>query len=144
MSRINWDLASIDYATDSSQSYETIAKKYGVSKVAVSNHAVKDGWQQKRDQTLPIVIQQLTENKIRTIAEINAQHEQIGEAILNSALLEIQTKDYRPDSFRSAVTAIKIGIDIRRKARGMDNQKNQDVKPDIRDIIEADRIKYGL
>lgn len=144
MSKINWVHARTDYIADQTQSYASIAKKYGVSDVAVENHAKKEKWQELRKISLAKVGEVLVQKKIKTIAELNAQHEAIGESITIRALKEIQEKDYRPKGFRSAVSAINAGINISRKARGMDRAIITGPTINVLNVITDLKKKHGF
>ena len=123
MSKINWTKALTDYASDEEQSYEAIAKKYGVSKRSVVKRAVKDNWQLVRRDTTLKVHRELPAIVSQSAVEIQARHIYFAR-MLQAKALEAMVKDkLKPKNIREVVLCLKTGIEIERKALGLDNQK---------------------
>lgn len=49
---MDWGKVKIDYVTDPSTSYRSLASKYGVSATQVANRSKAEGWRQLREQYL--------------------------------------------------------------------------------------------
>lgn len=128
MPKANWTKALTDYASDEKQSYETIAKKYGVSKRSVVKRAVKDDWQLVRRDTALKVHQELPNIVSQSVVEIQARHIYFARMLQAKALEAIIKDKLKPKNIREAVLCLKTGIEIERKALGLDNPKqNNDV-----------------
>lgn len=110
MSRINWNIAALAYVSDSSQSYESIARKFGISKTAVKNKAAQENWQNLRLKTNTKVLLDLPERAAESITEILARHletakmlQRLGlEALEKHSVLDIS------EARRLVVTGIQI------------------------------------
>ncbi len=142
MSKIVWSKALADYLRNETQSYASIAAKYGVSLQAVKKRAAKEGWLNLRQKSLLKVNQELPKMIGENIVEVNARHIRLARSLQEIALKAIEYGESQPTTALQALQSVKIGIEIERKALGMDNLGNHDNKPDIKDIIEADRKKY--
>lgn len=59
MAKISWSKALIDYLSDETSSYSSIAEKYSVSVQAVKKRAAKEGWQDLKVKTIQKVDQKL-------------------------------------------------------------------------------------
>lgn len=140
--KINWSKALADYLKDETSSYASIANKHNVSKQSVVKRAAKENWQNLRSKTLLKVDQKLTEIIGEDIAIINARHAQIGKIMQSIALKAI--KDLEPRTIAEAINSIKTGVEIERKALGIDEQIKPDKNQKIMDIIETDRKEYGF
>lgn len=123
MSKVNWALARTDYISDEQLSYQDIAGKYSVSKTSVVKKAVKEGWQGLRRETSLKVIQKLPEKIGETIAQINQRHAYFGKLLQARALEAILKGDVKPKTFREAVLCVKEGIEMERKALGLDKEQ---------------------
>lgn len=125
MAKISWSKALTDYLKDDTLSYADIAKKYGVSKQAVTKRAVKEEWQVLRTRTLLKVDQMLPEKIGESIAEVKAR--QVYEAkLLQKAALEALRAGIKPENMREVVHSIVAGIKIERKVLGLDDPNYKD------------------
>lgn len=125
MSKISWSKALADYLKDETQSYTSIARRYGVSKQSVVKRAVKESWQDLRHKTLLEVDQKLTEIVGEDIAIVNARQAQIGRALQALALKTIQDKDFKPENFIQAMRVIVAGVKIERETLDMREAKRE-------------------
>lgn len=126
MAKINWLQARVDYVSDESLSYEDIAKKYGTTKRAIEMHASKDKWVQLRADTSATLRQKLPEKISESIADVKVRHIQTAK-ILQSKGLRVIVGDPKngiagmePETFDNARRSVKDGVEIERKALGMD------------------------
>jgi len=120
--KINWSQALVDYLTDEAISYDLLAKKYGVSKRAVVNHAKQDNWQNLRAKTTLKVHQKLPEIVGQKMVEIADKQAEIGRNLTQRGL-EALTEGFTPKNAQDARLFIVSGIDIQRKALKMDEEK---------------------
>jgi len=141
MVKISWSKALSDYLKDETQSYASIASSYGVSLQAVKKKAGKEKWQGLRQKSIQKVNQRLPELIGESVADINANHAQLGKLLQYVALEAMKENNFKPENLVQALQSIKVGVEIERKALDMDKQNNH---KSITDIIEADRQKYGF
>jgi len=120
--KINWSQALVDYLTDESITYDTLAKKYGVSKRAIVTRAKQDKWQDLRTVTSLKVHQKLPEIVGANLAEIASKQAEIGNKLIERGL-EAITRGSTPKTPQDARLFIQTGIEVQRKALGLDEQK---------------------
>lgn len=125
MSKINWSEALADYLKDETESYASIASKYGVSLQAVKKKAGKEGWQDFRRRSIQKVNQELPEMVGKSAAEINARQARLGKLLQYVALKAIKERNLKPDSLDQAVRSVVAGINLERKAAGLDKPQTQ-------------------
>ena len=142
MSKIVWSKALADYLRNETQSYASIAVKHGVSLQSVKKRAAKEGWSNLRQRSIQKVNQELPKMIGESVAEVNARHIRFARTLQEVGLKAIEEGESQPTTPLQALQSVKTGIEIERKALGMNNLENRDNKPDIKDIIEADRKKY--
>jgi hypothetical protein len=123
MSKISWEQALSSYLSDETQSYQTIAKKYGVSKRAVVKHAEAAKWQDIKAKTALKVHQKLPNLIGQEIAQINARHIKIARILQGEAIKALGDPKIALKSFRDILDTMKLGVEIERKATNMDQQQ---------------------
>lgn len=74
MAKIDWTQAKKDYIGDERMSYRAIARKYGVSKVAVANRATREGWPKLRQNLNDRAIEKFEDRKTERVAEVTEEH----------------------------------------------------------------------
>lgn len=134
MSKINWAKALAEYISDETLSYQDIASKYGISKRSVVNRAKKDNWQILKKETLLKVHQKLPEKTSTNLVELAEHHASIGNRLINIGLNSLENEDSLPRTAKETINYIVNGIDLQRKAFGMDNKAN---------IITQFQINFG-
>lgn len=120
--KINWSQALVDYLTDETVTYDSIALKYGVSKRAVVTHAKQDKWQELRTKTSLKVHQKLPEIVGTNLAEIAGKQADIGQKLVQKGL-EAITRGSTPKTPQDARLFIQTGIEVQRKALGLDEPR---------------------
>ncbi len=116
MAKISWSKALIEYISDETTSYTSIAAKYGVSVQAVKKRASKEKWQNLRTNTIQKVDQKLPEKLGEQIAQVNAKHAKIGRLLTTKGIKAIKKGLLTPRNFYEAKDSIKDGIKIERDA----------------------------
>lgn len=126
MAKINWLQALQDYITDDTMSYEKIAFKYGVTKQAVALKASEENWVQLRSETRTKLIQQTKDKAADEMAQRNILHANIGRMLTEKAVRKVEDKEnpITPTSARDVREWIQAGVDIERRAYGMDRKDN--------------------
>ena len=122
--KINWSQALVDYLTDEAVSDDSIASKYGVSKRAVVTHAKQDKWQELRINTSLKVHQRLPEIVGANLAEIASKQADIGNKLVQKGL-EAITRGSTPKTPQDARLFIQTGVEIQRKALGLDEEQSK-------------------
>ncbi len=127
MAKINWSKALIDYISDETSSYASIAQKYSISVQAVKKRASKDKWQALRTNTILKVDQKLPEKVGEEIAKVNAKHAQIGRLLTDKGIKAIEESKLSPKNFDEAKDSIKDGIRIERDALNIQDRSQSPV-----------------
>lgn len=121
MAKINWTQALTDYVGDETQSYESIASKYGVSKRSVVKQAVKHNWQLVRQETTLKVHRELPDKLSISLTSVVARQVYLAQMLQAKALETMVKSQLTPKTFRELAQCVKTGVDIERKALGMDS-----------------------
>lgn len=116
MAKISWSKALIEYISNETSSYASIARKYGVSLQAVKQRASKEKWQNLRTTTIQKVDQKLPEKLGEEIAQVNAKHAKIGRMLTKKGIKAINQHKFTPKNFDEAKESIKDGVRIERDA----------------------------
>ncbi len=127
MAKISWSKALIDYISDETASYASIAAKYGVSVQAVKKRASKEKWQNLRTNTIQKVDQKLPEKLGEEIAQVNAKHAKIGRMLTKKGIKAIKEHKLAPKKFDEAKESIKDGIRIEREALNIHDKQQSSV-----------------
>lgn len=150
MSDLDWAAARRYYISDERHSYEDVSTKFGMSVSAIQAHQRDNGedWPKLRDETNKKVIEKLPEKLGEKIAEINARHAGYGKALQSMALEAARDREevdsngnvilkigLRPEHFRDVRETLVAGINIERKALGLD-------KPEVNVQANINNIRY--
>lgn len=127
MAKISWSKALIDYISDETSSYASIAQKYGVSVQAVKKRASKEKWQNLRTNTIQKVDQKLPEKLGEEIAIVNAKHAKIGRMLTRKGMRAINQHKLTPKNFDEAKESIKDGVRIEREALNIQDKSQSSV-----------------
>ena len=127
MAKISWSKALIDYISDETTSYASIAAKYGVSVQAVKKRAGGEKWQALRTNTIQKVDQKLPEKLGEEIAQVNAKHAKIGRMLTKKGIKAINQHKLVPRNFDEAKESIKDGVRIERDALNIQDRSQPPV-----------------
>jgi len=74
--KYTWDVVEAEklYLSDTKQSYETLAKKYGVSLTTVQRYGTKHGWPERRQNAVEKGLETFQDKHAALIAETNDDH----------------------------------------------------------------------
>ena len=120
MAKINWPKAKTEYVTDITQSYRSIAKRYGVNFSSVRDKAVKEKWVALRNKIQTEATHLTTQKMGSSIAEVNARHVKTALLLQENGISSITKRKLKPRNYDQALRSIDKGIDIERKAIGAD------------------------
>lgn len=140
MAKIDWSKALADYLKDETQSYVSIARRYGVSLQAVKKRAGKEGWQDLRQKSIQKVNQRLPEITGEAVAMIDARQAQMGKTLQYIGLKAIVDKGLTPKNFAQAKESIKDGAKIEREA--VDAGVEERERKEISNIFNRAREQY--
>lgn len=121
MAKVMWTQALTDYVSDERQSYDSIAKKYNVSKRSVVKHAVKNKWQLARRETALKVHQELPIRLSIALSDVVARQVYLGQIMQARALEAFMRGHLTPKTIKEVIMCIKTGVEIERKALGLDH-----------------------
>lgn len=84
---VPYDKILAEYVADETTTVSSLAKKFGVSKSAISRKATKEDWKSKRKLATEKAVESVTSLKAEQIADANKRHvegsKEVQEAILN-------------------------------------------------------------
>lgn len=84
---VPYDKILAEYVADETATVSSLAKKFGVSKSAISRKATKEDWKSKRKVATEKAVESVTSLKAEQIADANKRHvegsKEVQEAILN-------------------------------------------------------------
>ncbi len=118
--KINWTEAKLEYISDETVSYREIASKYGVNQATVAKRGKRDDWATLRRQLQAEGKQKTIEKVGDSIAEVNARHIESARLLQETGINPIKNKSFKPRSFDQALRSFDKGVEIERKALGMD------------------------
>lgn len=121
MSKVNWTILRNEYVTDESTSFSTLSAKYNISETSIAVKSSKEGWQEKRKETLEKIKQKLTEKTTETIASFQADKLKAGKYMIGVGLKGIQT--HTPRNARESREIIDSGYKIATEAMGLNDPK---------------------
>jgi len=120
MAKINWSEARAKYISDETISYNDIAKEYGVVYKTVAVWAKKQNWIKLRKESALNGNQKVIEKVGDSIAEVNARHIRTGKLFQEAGINPVKNKRFKPRSFDQALRSVDKGIEMERKALGID------------------------
>lgn len=140
-SKINWTKARKDYISDPTLSYMDIAKKYGVAKKTVEQHATKGRWvatrQSLADKSSAIVEQKIVDD----LSVINTRHT---ETYRNLQVLLLTNLNILIDDIKNKQEFAKLnGSRLTARDTYSPTQLNF-LGSALRSAIEGERIALGL
>ena len=115
------------------RSYEAVAKKYGVTKRAVTDLAAKENWQ-KRLSKIEREAQEKTDKRVaETLEQMNDRHIKVLKFIQNRSIEALKTMPL--ESAMEAVRAYTLSLDKERVIRGEPSERGA---LSIADMIKRD------
>ena len=133
-------MALADYLKDETQSYVSIASKYGVSLQAVKKRAGREGWVSLRQKSIQKVNQRLPEITGETVAMIDARQAQMGKVLQYIGLKAIIDKGLTPENFAQAKESMKDGAKIEREA--VDAGAEERKKKYLSNLFNKAQVEY--
>ena len=129
---------SFDYyvALGLGRSYQAVAKHYGVSKVAVTNRATKEGWQKKLAEMEAKVRRASEQKALETLDDIHQRHLKAARVIQAKALEALSRMPL--DSAMDAVRALDLGV---RQERLLIGQPTDRSAVSIEEVIKNEYAK---
>lgn len=118
MAKIHWGEAKTKYISDETVSYRDIAREFGVNLTTVARKAKIENWTKLRTQLQTDSKQKAIERVGNTIADVNARHVEVALLLQKKGIETIKNK--KPRNFDQALRSVDKGIDIERKALGID------------------------
>lgn len=148
--KVDWIQAAALYATDASQTFESIAKVYGVHARTVERRAKKEKWSERRKNAGELVVNEASKLAAQSAEQANSRHlEYWSEAqdLVITRLRKIRTDadsesnlPFDTKGMKQTVEALKITIEGERTARGLPNSvvRNQNENKDVDDFADLD------
>jgi len=104
------------------RSYRAVAERYGVSKRAVTKHAVKDKWAERLDKIEAEAREKSDKRLIESIEEMRSRHIKTLRAIHSRALSAL--KQYPLTSGMEAIRAAELAIKLERLVVGEPTERS--------------------
>jgi len=104
------------------RSYAAVAKHYGVTKVAVTNRATKEGWQHKLREIEAKARAASDERAVENLEAIHSRHLKSARVIQAKALEALRTMSL--DTAMNAVRALHLGVRQERLVLGEPTDRN--------------------
>ncbi len=120
MAKIQWSEARSKYISDITVSYHDIAKEFKVNYTTVAKWAKKENWIGLRQKAQQKADKKAIEKVGDSIAEVNSRHIKSARLLQETGIKPIENKKYKPRSFDQALRSLDKGIEIERKALGID------------------------
>ena len=122
MSRIPPDAFDYYFALGANRSYQAVADKYGVSKTAIVNRAVSEGWQERVERLEAKARERADEKAVESVEQMNTRHLKAAKIVQAKALETLRSVSLT--SAMDAVRALDLGIKQERLARGEPSERN--------------------
>lgn len=119
---INWPLARELYVTDPTATHASVAEQVGCSLQTAKNRAAKEGWTQARELYQYEVSTKTREVAAIDLSEVRARHVKAGRALMaiGTKALHLHAEDLADMSPKEALAFVTAGIELERKALGME------------------------
>lgn len=127
--KIDWVKAKAYYIGNAEISLAKVAKKFGVSKASVSEHAKKERWTKNKEMVQDKVDQDLTNQVAQQIIDVKIRHAKIAEGMLDmveSALERVNHKNEKtvkittPKDMKEVAVA---AVSLHRQALNLEDEK---------------------
>ena len=116
-------------AMGTGRSYQALAKRFAVSKQAITKLARKESWQRKLEEFEQQVRAEAREQAIDVLGEMNERHLKVVRAIQGKALETLKNQSLRTGM--DAVRALEISIKQERLIRGEPSERTEASVEDV-------------
>lgn len=141
--KIDWNVARIEYVSDPLLTYQDIADKYGVSLKAVKKVGSRDLWKQKRKKVSERTDDKLIEKAADKLVEVNARHTNTYKNMQALGLLELNIALDNINSIQEEAKANGGKIDIDNK-KILSQQRLKFLFEGLKIAMDGERITLGL
>ena len=132
----NWFEIKKDFISDSTATFDSLAKKHGASRVTIANHARREKWLDLRKEVEIRAEKRIMEEAERKLAEVKQRHSQVGKMLQHEGVKAIVKGKKKPRTAREALKFTSEGVRIEREAEGMDSQRQA---PQVVNIIQQQK-----
>lgn len=95
--KVDWLVVRKDYLSDATNSYASLAKKYGVALKTLQDRATREGWSELRQDLSEKAFSDFTQKLLDTKSEAQSrhlQHWQNLQALANKSIIDIAERNY--------------------------------------------------
>lgn len=145
--KVDWLVVRKDYLTDSTSSYRTLAKKYGVALKTLQDRATREGWSELRQDLAEKAFNDFTQKLLDTKSEAqnrHLQHYQNLQGLANRSIMEMAENSFFRDKKGNLITI----PDKNGKERPIPIPLNpfalEKLAKALKDAINGERVVLGL
>lgn len=145
--KVDWYEARKVYLSDNTISYSDIAKKFGVSKKAVTDIASKESWPSLRQDLSEKAFNEFTQKLLDTKSEAQArhlQHFQNLQGLANRSIMEMAETNFFRDKRGNLVTIKDKDGKERPIPRPINPFELEKLAKALKDAINGERVVLGL
>jgi len=119
-SNIPWSKIFQYYVSSERVSYQDCCNKYHVSIQAVKEHGTAEEWVRRKKEIFKAALVLMESRTADVIAKRNTDHIALAKGLLGGAAQQLATQRYLPTNARDIKDWVIAGVDIERRALGMD------------------------
>lgn len=141
--KVDWLEVKKEYLSDSTTSYRSLAKKYGVSFTTLEKRANREGWSELRQELVEKAEEAFKEKLLKTKSEANNRHlthYQNIQAIANKSINEMANKNYLLDKAGNLYLD-RRGNPVQRPINPFELEK---LAKAMKEAINGERVVLGL
>jgi hypothetical protein len=136
VARIPPDAFDVYFSLGPSRSYQAVAARFGVTKRAVTKHAVRAGWQQRLADLERKARERSDDKIVETLDSMNGRHLRMWQVVQGRALEALKAMPLK--DAMAAVRALDLSVKGERVARGEPTERGAlDIESVIRREYES-------
>jgi len=137
LQKIDWSQIYSYYISNEKISYYDCASRFKVSVDSVKKKGAEEDWTAKKQQIHKTALALTEQKATQELVKRNESHIAIGIALQSTAVKQMVDKGIVPNTAKDVKDWIATGVQIERKARGMDISHSQV-------MISTSRVRYHI
>lgn len=145
--KVDWLIVRKEYLTDSTSSYRTLAKKYGVALKTLQDRATREGWSELRQDLSEKAFNEFTQKLLDTKSEAqnrHLQHYQNLQALANRSIQEMAEHSYYTDKKGNLILLEDKNGKPTPVPRPLNPFALEKLAKALKDAINGERVVLGL
>jgi len=136
--KINWGAVYEFYLSGEKISYTDCAARFGINRTTVGDKGRAENWAQKKADIYQAATALTRKKMIDIISQRQEKHIELARELQSGALAQLR-KGIVPTQPRDIKDWAQVGVDMERKALGMDQRGNGNLK-----ITNPDGVQYDI